>query len=297
MNKSIALFTIGLVGTMLTQTAEAVENVCDHKTLSTKTPAELVVIRNTVFAKHGRKFKSADLRSHFSQQSWYTPNAKYSDSMLSEEDIRCVESVKLWEKGKPIQTLEVDLDGDGTQDNAYLFDFRPKNSKPYVQSCEESEKCFVTIGVDKYNIHISSDESVLSPVILKKIDLFETVRDNEASLKQSGISYPAHPSLPTHILLEVDDEYYTNVYVISVYKGVLSMVRSHNGGGVSNPGGGYLGLSTMQRGGESHIDQIDWYFWEEDGLVKIREDRIFSPERCHIGIFSEKPYENLHCPS
>ena len=68
MNKSIALFTIGLVGTLLTQTAEAVEIVCDHKTLSTKTPAELRVIRNTVFAKHGRKFKSTDLKSHFSQQ-------------------------------------------------------------------------------------------------------------------------------------------------------------------------------------------------------------------------------------
>ena len=144
------------------------------------------------------------------------------------------------------------------------------------------------LDYSKYNIHISSDESVLSPVILKKIDLFETVRDNEASLKQSGISYPAHPTLPTHILLEVDEVYYTNVYVISVYKGVLSMVRSRNGGGVSNPGGGYLGLSTMQRGGQSHIVQIDWYFWEEDGLVKIREDRIFfSWELSHRNFFGE----------
>ena len=48
MNKSIALFTIGLVGTMLTQTAEAVEIVSDHKTLSTKTPAELLLDSNTV---------------------------------------------------------------------------------------------------------------------------------------------------------------------------------------------------------------------------------------------------------
>lgn len=35
--------------------------------------AELRILRNTIFARHGRKFKSADLRNYFSRFDWYTP--------------------------------------------------------------------------------------------------------------------------------------------------------------------------------------------------------------------------------
>jgi YARHG domain-containing protein len=42
------------------------------------TAAELRIIRNTIFARHGYQFKSADLNKHFSKFKWYKPDAAAS---------------------------------------------------------------------------------------------------------------------------------------------------------------------------------------------------------------------------
>jgi hypothetical protein len=52
----------------------------------TKTPAELRLLRNEIFARHGRIFKTPDLREFFSKQSWYKPDPKYSEAALSKEE-------------------------------------------------------------------------------------------------------------------------------------------------------------------------------------------------------------------
>lgn len=49
--------------------------------LVTLTSDELRILRNLPFARHGRRFKSADLQSYFSQFEWYSP--LYSDVSLS----------------------------------------------------------------------------------------------------------------------------------------------------------------------------------------------------------------------
>lgn len=36
-------------------------------------PTELRILRNTIYARHGRKFKDAKLRNYFYQFSWYRP--------------------------------------------------------------------------------------------------------------------------------------------------------------------------------------------------------------------------------
>lgn len=36
-------------------------------------PTELRILRNTIYARHGRKFRDAKLREYFSQFSWYHP--------------------------------------------------------------------------------------------------------------------------------------------------------------------------------------------------------------------------------
>ena len=38
-----------------------------------KTPWQLDVMRNSIFARHGRLFKSSELQSYFNQQPWYQP--------------------------------------------------------------------------------------------------------------------------------------------------------------------------------------------------------------------------------
>ena len=43
-------------------------------------------MRNEVYARHGRAFQSPDLQDYFSKKTWYTQNAGYSDSMLTDVD-------------------------------------------------------------------------------------------------------------------------------------------------------------------------------------------------------------------
>ena len=272
MNQSIVLLTICLVGTMLTQKAEAVEVVCDHKTLSTKTSAELRLIRNTVFAKHGRKFKSTDLKSHFSQQSWYTPNAKYSDSILSEEDKRCVESVKLWEKGKPKQTLEVDLDGDGTQENVYLFDFRPKSKDADGDVCDT---CFFTIGMADHNVqvkaHWTRDSWTKDTEKIERLDLFSDLRDSYTGL-------PQHVYLQQKQAWEEDPPY--EITVLSLYKRAVHQTvlngESYNGGRVESSGVGFL---KFVKDDYCALHITEWYSWKAGLLILSRVDESFHPER------------------
>lgn len=59
--------------------------------------ADLRILRNSIFARHGYKFKSADLRKYFSQYSWYEP--RYDDvySMLNSIEKKNVEFFKSME--------------------------------------------------------------------------------------------------------------------------------------------------------------------------------------------------------
>ncbi len=47
---------------------------------------ELRLLRNTVYARHGRVFAKPEVRRYFSSRSWYTPRPDYSDSDLTAAD-------------------------------------------------------------------------------------------------------------------------------------------------------------------------------------------------------------------
>jgi hypothetical protein len=46
----------------------------------------LRLLRNTVYARYGRIFDSADLRAYFNRKSWYQPSYSYRDAMLTATD-------------------------------------------------------------------------------------------------------------------------------------------------------------------------------------------------------------------
>ena len=50
-------------------------------------PDELRLVRNEVYARHGRPFKSEDLQAHFKATGWYQERADYSDSLLTQHDL------------------------------------------------------------------------------------------------------------------------------------------------------------------------------------------------------------------
>ena len=48
--------------------------------------AQLRLMRNAVYARHGRIFNSVDLQSLWECYTWYKPNPDYNDSMLTKTD-------------------------------------------------------------------------------------------------------------------------------------------------------------------------------------------------------------------
>ncbi|NJP08740.1 MAG: YARHG domain-containing protein [Leptolyngbyaceae cyanobacterium RU_5_1] len=55
--------------------------------LQGRSARELTIMRNEIYARHGRKFYEPELKSHFEQQSWYRPryiSAEFPVSLLSE---------------------------------------------------------------------------------------------------------------------------------------------------------------------------------------------------------------------
>jgi len=57
------------------------------------TAADLGILRNFVFARHGRVFAKPKYRDYFSQFSWYRPDSNYSDRMLNAIERRNVEVI------------------------------------------------------------------------------------------------------------------------------------------------------------------------------------------------------------
>lgn len=46
----------------------------------------LRLLRNEIYARHGRTFSSADLASYFSTQSWYKPDPAFAEATLSKTE-------------------------------------------------------------------------------------------------------------------------------------------------------------------------------------------------------------------
>jgi hypothetical protein len=62
--------------------------------------AELKILRNTVYAAYGYRFKSKALQAHFAAQPWYRPRADYDAAWVSTWNLKFVQQVKKAEKRK-----------------------------------------------------------------------------------------------------------------------------------------------------------------------------------------------------
>lgn len=59
--------------------------------------AQLRIMRNAVYARHGRTFKSVDLQSLWECYTWYKKNPNYNDDLLTETDKYNIEIIKSYE--------------------------------------------------------------------------------------------------------------------------------------------------------------------------------------------------------
>ncbi len=58
------------------------------------------VLRNEIFARHGKPFKDGTLQAIFNNYAWYKPNPNYSDKMLNEYEKKNVEIILNYERQK-----------------------------------------------------------------------------------------------------------------------------------------------------------------------------------------------------
>ncbi len=63
----------------------------DLRTLSLR---DLRLLRNTIYARRGRPFKSPVIREHFRGMKWYQENVAYTDKLLSRTDVRNVRLIR-----------------------------------------------------------------------------------------------------------------------------------------------------------------------------------------------------------
>ncbi len=55
---------------------------------------DLRVLRNEIYAKHGRVFKDPDLQKYFAAQAWYQPNPDFKDESLTETESKNLAVIK-----------------------------------------------------------------------------------------------------------------------------------------------------------------------------------------------------------
>jgi hypothetical protein len=55
---------------------------------------DLRVLRNEIYARHGRIFKDKDLQKYFESQAWYKPNPDFKDDQLNEIEVANLAKIK-----------------------------------------------------------------------------------------------------------------------------------------------------------------------------------------------------------
>lgn len=69
---------------------------------------DLRVLRNEIYARHGRIFKDAELQKYFAAQSWYKPNPEFKDEMLSELEFKNLSLIKNAEDSSISKMIKVE---------------------------------------------------------------------------------------------------------------------------------------------------------------------------------------------
>lgn len=117
------------------------DTITQYNDLQSKTTAELRLLRNDIFARHGYMFKSADLSEYYSKQPWYKIDKNFTEKMLSQSEKNTVNVIRELEKTKTTKTAvtasqfdptrftdkfrnEIDMNGDGKNEIISVRDER-----------------------------------------------------------------------------------------------------------------------------------------------------------------------------
>lgn len=69
----------------------------DYGDIANKSGSQLRIMRNYIYARHGYRFKSADLQRYFAQYSWYTPRYSNVEGSLNQIERSNIHYIKQFE--------------------------------------------------------------------------------------------------------------------------------------------------------------------------------------------------------
>lgn len=236
---------INIIFAFLQLSSAAAPEFCTSKNVEKQSKAEKRISRNTIYAKHGRPFSSEDLKLHFygGDAPKYQENSNYSDNLLSSQDLNCIQRIKIWEQGSPTWTGTLDLDGDGSKEKAYLFDFRPEfieeNAKDIAEDCYGQKNCAVIVMI--------ADEIFTIPMGRKKNTYFGKIKISNVNINKMDTKEELH--LQYHAGMYGEDPPKTNIFFYSQHGRVQQTTISAEGyssGTVTLKGDGLIQKSEME---------------------------------------------------
>ena len=81
----------------------------DFERLLAQADEELRMLRNMIFARHGRPFVSPELGEHFASKSWYTPDPEFTPDRLTDVDRQNADLIHDIEKSRvPPAVMQVE---------------------------------------------------------------------------------------------------------------------------------------------------------------------------------------------
>lgn len=132
--------------------------------LSERTLRELQLMRNTIYARAGNKFRKKWLNDYFSAQPWYHPLDKIDESKLTDLDHKNAETIAQYDAGIS-RSLLIDMQGELTAKN-------PKTPEDRI------EMRLIAIRLGKW---VGSDEdqptALEDPRLLDKQLMVDQLRD------------------------------------------------------------------------------------------------------------------------
>jgi hypothetical protein len=66
--------------------------------LVNRTARDLTLMRNEIYARHGRSFRRQDLQDYFTSKSWYSSNPGYADTVLTSLEKRNAALISKYQK-------------------------------------------------------------------------------------------------------------------------------------------------------------------------------------------------------
>lgn len=157
------------------------ERVLTEKDIQGLSTSELRLLRNTIFARHGRIFKDPELSDYFSLKQWYHPQYEDVSTMLSEIELK--NSNFLYEEELKNNYLDTDIESMSGQKKAIPID--------------TSEVIIQRDGVSYYLHKVLSSETILSICRYYDVTQQELYDTNKDAL-ESGLIVGMYLLIPYH---------------------------------------------------------------------------------------------------